>query len=276
MRILPGVTAAVASIALLRFLPYLPGRYDSLAVQLSLVAQVFGVVGLLLVPLGASWLAIAFWRLRPRTHFRFAVAAFAAMGLVWLCVSLAAFVSSILLGVLFLLAGVYITHRTLLRLRALGGESSPRLPVLPVYLAIVPLVVVLLERALVPVAADAGRSRAVRNAGPLIAAIERYQTAHGRYPLSMLAVHMDVSPSVIGIARYWYEPTDDAYNLVFEQPNDALGTQEFVVYNPRDRQVMTSHALDLLDFSGDALARRRGYYAMHETRHPHWKLFLFD
>jgi len=38
-------------------LPFLPGQYDSLAVPLSMMAQLFGIVGLLLVPLGVVWIA---------------------------------------------------------------------------------------------------------------------------------------------------------------------------------------------------------------------------
>jgi hypothetical protein len=33
--------------------PFLPGGYDGLAVGLSMMAQVFGIVGLPLIPLGA-------------------------------------------------------------------------------------------------------------------------------------------------------------------------------------------------------------------------------
>jgi hypothetical protein len=36
--------------------PFLPGGYDRLAVPLSTMAQVFGVVGLALVPGGLLWL----------------------------------------------------------------------------------------------------------------------------------------------------------------------------------------------------------------------------
>ncbi len=38
------------------FLPFLPGNYDGLAVTLSFMAQLLGIVGLLLVPIGALWL----------------------------------------------------------------------------------------------------------------------------------------------------------------------------------------------------------------------------
>ena len=51
------ITAATAFIILCTLLPFLPGPYDSLAVSLSMMAQIFGKVGLLLVPIGAVWVA---------------------------------------------------------------------------------------------------------------------------------------------------------------------------------------------------------------------------
>jgi hypothetical protein len=46
--------------------------------------------------------------------------------------------------------------------------------------------------------------------------------------------------------------------------------------HPRDEQVATSHAMDILQFSPEHLERTRGYYAVHSTPHAHWKYFWFD
>ena len=40
----------VGLVTLCTFYPFLPGEYDSLAVPLSMVAQVLGLAGLLVVP----------------------------------------------------------------------------------------------------------------------------------------------------------------------------------------------------------------------------------
>ncbi|HKX46752.1 MAG TPA: hypothetical protein VJP77_08620, partial [Planctomycetota bacterium] len=125
-------------------------------------------------------------------------------------------------------------------------------------------------------AVAASRERAIANAAPLIEALEGYRARHGRYPTSLLALHGDVDPGVVGVERYRYEPSGDAYNLVFEQPALDLATQELVVYNPRDEHVATGHALDLLEFTGRDLELRRGHYAEHAARQPHWKYFWFD
>jgi len=47
------IAGLTALLTLCMLLPFLPGRYCSLAVPLSMMAQLFGVVGLLLVPLVA-------------------------------------------------------------------------------------------------------------------------------------------------------------------------------------------------------------------------------
>ena len=49
-------TALAACLTLCLLLPFFPGRYDALAVPLSMMTQLFGMVGLVLVPVGAGWL----------------------------------------------------------------------------------------------------------------------------------------------------------------------------------------------------------------------------
>ncbi|HEV2665872.1 MAG TPA: hypothetical protein VG324_13225, partial [Blastocatellia bacterium] len=55
------IIAVTALLILCTVLPFLPGRYDSLAVPLSLASQIFGKVGLLLAPVGALWVASGYW-----------------------------------------------------------------------------------------------------------------------------------------------------------------------------------------------------------------------
>ena len=69
-----------------------------------------------------------------------------------------------------------------------------------------------------------------------------------------------------------------AQNLLFEQAALHFGTREFVVYNPLDRQAVTSHRLDRLQLTPSELAleHTRGHNAVHDAGHPHWKYFWFD
>lgn len=251
------IAAIIAFVTLCTLLPFLPGSYDSLAVPLSMMARMFGYASLLLVPVGVLWLATR--------HHAFAVVALIAWAIVWAVVTLvAATLGSLSLGVITLAIGVFLT----LRMRTMKNA--------PLYLMVVPIAVALLQWMLIRPMIEFSRSRAIRNSEPLIADIEKYRAARGHYPPSLLSVWKDYKPSVIGIDRYHYEPSGDAYNLVFEQLAWPIGTQEFVVYNPRDRQTMTSHAMDLLEFTGRDLELRRGFYAVRDTQHLHWKYFWFD
>src|SRR5262245_15634105 len=72
MRQLAGVAAAVGGLFVCMLMPFLPGRHDVLAVALSLWAQVCGILGLLLVPVGAVWLLHASLReITPHAHYRY-------------------------------------------------------------------------------------------------------------------------------------------------------------------------------------------------------------
>ena len=107
----------VMLIVLCTFYPFLPGGYDGLAVPLSAMAQTFGMVGLLLVPIGVSWLA---YELRKRARrkrnlpikargYYFALASMVASSIVAIAVSFGAFMGiSLSLGFLTLPMWLYI------------------------------------------------------------------------------------------------------------------------------------------------------------------------
>ena len=67
--------------------PFLSGDYDRLAVPISTMIQVFGLVGLGLVPVGALWLLI------PKYKFGFAITALIIGTFVILIISLFATLS---------------------------------------------------------------------------------------------------------------------------------------------------------------------------------------
>ena len=273
------ITTATAGIILGTLLPFLPGRYDSLAVPVSLMAQIFGKVGLLLVPVGVLWVASGYWSRLSGKQYGIAIAALIASTVVWVIVSLGALVSSgLLLGLGALALWIYVVLRVLPRLRLLKSATPRPTSAVAFYLLIVPVAVALLQMAVVAPAIEFSRSRAIRNSARLIADIEQYRAAHGRYPASLLSVWEDYLPGIIGIKEYHYEPSGDAYNLFFEQFALEFGTREFVMYNPRDQQVMTSHKMDLLELTPQQLAleQSRGHYAVRDAPHPHWKYFWFD
>ena len=267
MKDLLRIGAFTAIVILCTFLPFLPGRHDVLAVPLSSMAQAIGTAGLILVPVGALWMAAERVQRLARWRFALRLLAFVMLAAVWAAVILVATVQGgFTLGIVSLACGVFVARKA-------WSSSS-----VPTYLVVVPLVVALVQLTLVDRAVAFSRQRAIRNSAPLIAAIERHRVTNGRYPESLLSVNPDIWPDVIGIAKYHYEASGDAYNLFFEQFTYRLGTREFVMYNPQDKHVMTSHALDILELTPDQLAldRRRGHYALHDGPSPHWKYYWFD
>jgi hypothetical protein len=96
--LLCGITALLA---LCIVYPFLPGEYDSLAMTLSTMVQAFGLVGLLLVPVGSLWLLYNLWRMRRRRQnlpvkgrgYVFALVTVVVATLVAAAVSLTAFLS---------------------------------------------------------------------------------------------------------------------------------------------------------------------------------------
>lgn len=286
-----GIVLTIAFILFCTLLPFLPGSYDNLAIALSEMAHMFGVVGLLLVLVGLLWIGVErSSRLAQKRHL-FPLLALIASTLVWATLCLAAIVhSGVVLAFAVVLIWVLVLRKAWARFRQgaspdrssgpLDRPSAPpaRSSALPFYLIAVPIAVALLQWTLVDRAVEMSRNRAIANSAPLIAAIEEYRNRNGRYPTSLLAEHPDIRPQVMGIREYHYEPHGAAYNLVFEQFNYRFGTREFVVYNPLDEHVMTAHAIDILQMTPEQLVleRTRGHYSRHDLPQPHWKYFWFD
>jgi hypothetical protein len=265
------ITAATAVIVLCTLLPFLPGRFDSLAAPLSGLSRIFGVVGLLLVPVGALWAASGYWNRLAAKQYPIAIAALIASSVVWILVSLCALLSGLSLGLGAIALWICMVWRVLPALKRIRSAAPRPTSAAAYYLLIVPVAVTLLQMAVVAPAIESSRNRAIRNSARLIADIEQYRAAHGRYPASLLSVWEDYLPGVIGIKEYHYEPSGETYNLFFEQVALHFGTREFVMYNPRDQHAMTSHKIDLLQLTAEELIleQSRGHYAVHDAPHPH-------
>jgi hypothetical protein len=237
------------------------------------------------VPLGAIWLGYELKIRRRQTATRpardlghgLALASLAVATLVAL--GFAGFAWGIVgrsLGFAVLALWVYCAFRLAGKLRAMKHAEVRTFNPAPLYLIVVPLVAAVPAFTLVGRAVEFSRNRAIDNSAQLIGDIERYYDARGHYPTSLLALHPDYKPLVVGIEKYHYEPNGDAYNVFFEQLSDRLGNREIVMYNKRDEHVMTSHAMDLLTLTPAELARQRGYNAVHDASRAHWKYFWFD
>ena len=127
-----SIVAIVAGIVLCTVLPFLPGRYDSLAVPLSAMAQALGVVGLLVVPIGVVWMAVEFGNRGAAKRKGFAVATLIASSLVWAVVSLVGTIAGgFSVGVLAAGLFTYATARVIPRFARLESDTSDTRSMVP-------------------------------------------------------------------------------------------------------------------------------------------------
>jgi hypothetical protein len=276
--------AVAALIGFCRFLPFMPGGYDRFALTLSFTAQIFGVIGLALVPIGVLWLGHELRRRAKRSapsirdkSYGFGLAAWILSSIVAFLIASSAVVElGLSLGLILLplwACGGVMLFRRVKRLK----QADPRnFHAAPIHLVLVPTLVALVQSACVDRAVEFSRQRAIENSAAWIAEIERYNQVHGRYPESLHALHGDYDPGVIGIERFYYEPRGGAYNVFFENPSNRFGTREIVMYNKLDEHFFASHDADRLEWTGAQLQAQPGHYAVHEASSPHWKYFWFD
>lgn len=260
------------------FLPFLPGGHDPLALPLSAMAWALGRVGLLLVPVGGLWL----WASRtqvsrpapPAWLVWVTLGAYVLIAMATVVMAFAASGSGLLAAVTAALTGLPAIRHARRRRATPAGVSTARMT--GAMLVLAPLVVLTAQTRLVDAVTTYARNRVIANGAPLIAEIERYRARHGAYPESLFSVWGDYKPSVVGVERYHYERSGEAYNVIFREPSLGFGTRRFVVYNPRDRQRVTVHEQDRLLRDEAALdADNAGYTVIQALPQRHWKVFVF-
>lgn len=252
--------------------PFLSGDYDPLAMPISIMIQVFGIVGLTLVPIGILLLAL------PKYRFGFNITALIVSTFILLIISLFATLSvGKSFGVLTILLWVFILIVFIPKVKSIKNQEQKKPGWLPVYLIYLPVISLVLQLTVAKNLTQLSRKRAIENAGLFIKNIEAYYSQNRHYPLSLQAQHKDYKPDVIAVEKYLYAPQGKGYNLSFEQPRfllDQFGTREWVVYNPLDENSMYSHTARLL--SNEQADTSQGWYASGNTGYQHWKYFLFD
>ena len=274
-KIATHITLLLAMTALIAFgiaYPFLSGDYDLLALPISTMIQVFGLVGLGLVPVGVLWLLI------PKYKFGFAITSLIIGIFVTLIISLFATLSvGKSFGFLTILFWMFCVILIIPKIKSLKLNSENKCNWLPVYLIYLPVFSLLLQLKIAKPLTQLSRNRAIENADRFIRHIEEYYTQHGQYPLTLQAQYKDYYPDVVGVEKYLYAPYRKGYNLSFEQPRfllDKFGTREWVVYNPLDENRVYSHTAWLLP--SEQAEPIQGWYASGETGHHHWKYFFFD
>jgi hypothetical protein len=244
------------------------------------MVQVFGVVGLLLVPTGIAWLVYELRSGSKEKRYRFVFAALAAGVVVALAVSLAgAATNGVSLGVLTFGLALYLAVQCVRALKTVRHAERGAVCAAPLYLISLPVLVSVSQLAIAERATEWSRSRAIAQSAEFIGDIEQYRAVNGTYPPSLGATWADYDTGVVGIERHTYARRGEAYNVFFELPSFLLkdfGTREFVVYNPLDAHTITSHTNWILRATPEQTLEGRGWYASRDTGAPHWRSFLFD
>ena len=134
------------------FYPFMPGTHDRLAATLSMMAQVLGFAGLLMAPIGILWLGyeLAILRARRQGSVRrtakrrwLAFCAMTASAVVAAGVAAsAAMYTGPSLAVAVLVLWAYIIRRALASVRHMRIADDDRLNPAPVYLILVPGILV--------------------------------------------------------------------------------------------------------------------------------------
>ncbi|MEU4226482.1 hypothetical protein AB0F17_19470 [Nonomuraea sp. NPDC026600] len=266
------IALGAALLVLVILYPFLPGEYDPVAMPLSLLAQVLGLAGLILLPVAIAWVI---QEARGRRS-RLAVVSLALASLVAIIVAtFAVLVAGWALGLATLgLWGLLAAHWV----RQVRQPSRGFSPV-PVYLVVAPLVSLAAQVTLAGPVTDMSRDQAIRAAAPLIADIERHRAQYGGYPESLEAVNRDYGTSVTGAEKYFYARRGASYNLFFRQPRffaDDFGVREIVIYNPREDYMMPNHVNWILLWSEAELRSRPGWFTSRDLAPLHWKSLWFD
>lgn len=266
-----------------QFYPFLPGRYDPLAVHLSKWVQLIGAGGIVWGPVAAFWLAYEFKKngeSHSRTAYFWALAALILTSVVVLLSALAILLGGTkALGFAILAVWFWAIKNLIPKVRRLKTDASGKFHPAPVYLIFIPLVLVVSQWFFAKNITNLSRERAIAHSREIIAVIENYRAQQGRYPFSLHSLWKDYSPSVVGIDRFHYAPDGESYNLSFEQPRflfDDFGVREFVVYHPLDQHFIPSHDSWVLLLSPQQVNATQGWFRSVEAGHPHWKLFWFD
>ncbi|HTV02988.1 MAG TPA: hypothetical protein VMF13_20745, partial [Luteitalea sp.] len=128
-----ALVVSAGLLALTTIYPFLPGRFDRLAVPLSTMVQVFGVLGMALVPVGLTWAAA------PRYAFALAVIATVVGTGIALVLALFAVLSvGNAFGVLTLVTWAYVLVRIVPYVLRLRRDDARRAGVAPLYLVLMP------------------------------------------------------------------------------------------------------------------------------------------
>ncbi len=263
---------------LLMFLPFVPGKYDRLAVSLSYMTQVFSYSALLFFPLGLWWLFIGLTGKSAKFGLIQKLSLMMA-GVVGISMALAVAVQdNYLLGVFIIITISYFIVKGYRNVNVNSATVQTSTIPISLYMTIIPVVLFVTRSIFIARAAEYSRKLAIENSATIIQDIENYYQWENQYPVSLQALHgdSDYPTGVIGIQQYFYERNGNAYNIYFEHMSTKFDMEEVVMFNKFDEHQFAAHTKDILEFTGEELALRRGDRRKFKLPAPHWVYFEFD
>lgn len=252
--------------------PFMSGDFDRLALSLSTIIQGFGVLGLTLSLFGLIWLLL------PSKHKLFSIISIYLIGFLTVIFTFFAYlISGLLFGIsiLFVLGLLHLKYRQ----KVIVLLERKTMAFVPIYLIVLPVSILTVQLFIAKPITDWSRDRTISNAKDYVRDIENFYTKNGHYPKTLQAMYKDYYPNTVGVEKFHYLPFGNSYNLSFEQPRfllDIVGTKEWVVYNPKDEHRVYSHTSWFLLLSPQESEIRQGWYSSVDTKHKHWKSFMFD
>lgn len=248
------------------------GDFDRLALPLSTLIQGFGVLGIVLSILGLIWLSM------PSKYKICSIISIYLFGFLTIVFTFFAYLIS---GILFGISILFVLGLLLLKYRqkVIVPLERETIAVVPIYLIVLPISILTVQLLIAKPIIDWSRDRTISNAKDYVRDIENFYTKNGHYPKTLQAMYKDYYPNIVGVEKFHYLPFGNSYNLSFEQPRfllDIIGTKEWVVYNPKDEHRVYSHTSWFLLLSPQESEIRQGWYSSVDTKHKHWKSFMFD
>ena len=254
---------AVASVA-----PFLPGSSNNFAHIISQFAQAIGNIGLPFVPFGLVWLIIEMRNKKGQQLNRWTngyYPSWLALIPVFLFLALK-ILTTIVDGQTFGIGPftfiISVAAFFVYRIQKLKKKTDYKFNPAPLYIILIPVIALLTSKFAVETVAVLTREKAIVNAEPLIAAIEKYKTENGKYPENLESLkgkYIQEIPkqNVMGMRAYQYENRNSSFQLSFERLWHWNAT-EVVVYNTLGQEGI------------------KGNYENHPTNHSYWWYYLAD
>lgn len=265
-------------------LPFLPGPPNRAVIGLSGFLQSAGFLGLVFIPVGLIWLIIEIIRLRLPS--RAAVLSGWAYGFGITALVMVMFFSVIFCTISFFEAGVgwgMVASLTFIIVfiflfKALRKQRKKQFPFSPacLYLLSVPLIALTARKVVIEPLSGMSRTKTIKQADQIIAAIERFNEKNFRYPESLAELQQsDASvnsmPAVMGVLNFRYNKLSKGYSLSFSQWLEMGSLEEIVLYDKYGlRNIPQKY-----DYSND-LVRVTYAFDSYDTKFAGWRYYHSD